>query len=79
MPRDFDKILGTEQIEKVINIDQSPIGRTPRSNPATYINVFNDIREVFSMTPDRECADISRADSALMSAAANVKPAKVMV
>jgi excinuclease ABC subunit A len=49
---DFDDILGAEYIEKVIDIDQSPIGRTPRSNPATYTNVFNDIREVFSMTPE---------------------------
>ncbi|AEE91787.1 excinuclease ABC (subunit A) [Tepidanaerobacter acetatoxydans Re1] len=52
LPGDFDEMLGIEQIEKVINIDQSPIGRTPRSNPATYTNVFNDIREVFSMTPE---------------------------
>ncbi|MDK2880011.1 MAG: excinuclease subunit [Thermoanaerobacteraceae bacterium] len=49
---DFDEILGVEHIEKVIDIDQSPIGRTPRSNPATYTNVFNDIREVFAMTPE---------------------------
>lgn len=52
LPGDFDKIIGAEKIEKVIDIDQSPIGRTPRSNPATYTNVFNDIREVFSMTPE---------------------------
>ncbi|WP_286680531.1 excinuclease ABC subunit UvrA [Tepidanaerobacter sp. EBM-49] len=52
LPGDFDKIIGAEQIEKVIDIDQSPIGRTPRSNPATYTNVFNDIREVFSITPE---------------------------
>jgi len=51
-PGDFDEILGVEHIGKVINIDQSPIGRTPRSNPATYTNVFNDIREVFSLTPE---------------------------
>ncbi|MCG1013050.1 excinuclease ABC subunit UvrA [Tepidanaerobacter sp. GT38] len=51
-PGDFDEILGIEHVEKVINIDQSPIGRTPRSNPATYTNVFNDIREVFSLTPE---------------------------
>lgn len=43
-------ILGTEVLDKVINIDQSPIGRTPRSNPATYTNLFNDIREVFAQT-----------------------------
>ena len=51
-PGDFDEILGIEHVGKVINIDQSPIGRTPRSNPATYTNVFNDIREVFSLTPE---------------------------
>ena len=51
-PGDFDEILGIEHVEKVINIDQSPIGRTPRSNPATYTNVFTDIREVYSMTTE---------------------------
>nr|WP_280144545.1 excinuclease ABC subunit UvrA [Caldanaerovirga acetigignens] len=51
-PGDFDGIEGVEYVEKVINIDQSPIGRTPRSNPATYTGVFNDIREVFSLTPE---------------------------
>ena len=44
------RIEGTEQLDKIINIDQSPIGRTPRSNPATYTNVFNDIREIFANT-----------------------------
>ncbi|MCD8391394.1 MAG: excinuclease ABC subunit UvrA [Firmicutes bacterium] len=44
------KIIGTEQLDKIIAIDQSPIGRTPRSNPATYTNLFNDIREVFAST-----------------------------
>jgi len=47
-----DAILGLEHLDKVINIDQSPIGRTPRSNPATYTGVFNDIREVFAQTPE---------------------------
>ncbi|MCH5186402.1 MAG: excinuclease ABC subunit UvrA, partial [Oscillospiraceae bacterium] len=46
------KISGIEKLDKVIDIDQSPIGRTPRSNPATYTNVFNDIREVFAQTND---------------------------
>ena len=48
----FDKMDGIEFFDKVIDIDQSPIGRTPRSNPATYTGVFNSIRDLFSMTPD---------------------------
>lgn len=48
----FDSIEGIENLDKVICIDQSPIGRTPRSNPATYTGVFTDIRELFAQTPD---------------------------
>ena len=48
----FKEIKNLDKLDKVINIDQSPIGRTPRSNPATYTNVFNDIRELFSKTVD---------------------------
>lgn len=48
----YGSISGLEHIDKVINIDQSPIGRTPRSNPATYTNLFNDIRDLFASTPD---------------------------
>ncbi|MBO4535010.1 MAG: excinuclease ABC subunit UvrA, partial [Clostridia bacterium] len=51
-PGDFDSVEGIEYFDKVINIDQSPIGRTPRSNPATYTGVFNDIRALFAKTPD---------------------------
>ena len=47
-----ERIEGEEHLDKVIAIDQSPIGRTPRSNPATYTNLFNDIRELFASTPD---------------------------
>ena len=48
----FREMIGIENLDKIICIDQSPIGRTPRSNPATYTGVFNDIRELFAMTPD---------------------------
>ncbi len=51
-PGDFKEILGVEHLDKVIAIDQSPIGRTPRSNPATYTGVFTDIRELFASTQD---------------------------
>ena len=51
---DFDRIEGVEYFDKVIAIDQSPIGRTPRSNPATYTGVFNSIRDLFAMTPDAQ-------------------------
>ncbi|MCM8780147.1 MAG: excinuclease ABC subunit UvrA, partial [Candidatus Omnitrophica bacterium] len=51
-PGDHDKITGTENIDKVIVVDQSPIGRTPRSNPATYTGVFTHIRDIFSQLPD---------------------------
>ncbi len=51
-PGKVDKIIGTEHLDKVINIDQSPIGRTPRSNPATYTGLFTDIRNLFAKTKD---------------------------
>lgn len=49
-PGNFDEIKGIDQLDKIIDIDQSPIGRTPRSNPATYTGVFDDIRDVFAQT-----------------------------
>jgi excinuclease ABC subunit A len=51
-PGKFDKIIGSGSIDKVIDIDQSPIGRTPRSNPATYTGVFTLIRDIFSQVPE---------------------------
>ena len=51
-PLPYDSIIGVENIDKLIEIDQSPIGRTPRSNPATFTGVFNDIRNLFEATPD---------------------------
>ncbi|WP_300284909.1 excinuclease ABC subunit UvrA [uncultured Alistipes sp.] len=53
-PLDHDRIEGIEHIDKLVVVDQSPIGRTPRSNPATYSNVFGDIRKLFEATPDAQ-------------------------
>ena len=55
-----DKITGVEQLDKVIDIDQSPIGRTPRSNPATYTGVFDQIRDLFASTPDAKAKGYSK-------------------
>lgn len=51
-PLSYESIDGVKNIDKVINVDQSPLGRTPRSNPATYTNVFNDIRDLFGQLPE---------------------------
>lgn len=51
-PGKVGKVLGLENIDKIIEIDQNPIGRTPRSNPATYTSVFDDIRDLFALTPE---------------------------
>ena len=53
-----------EQLDKVIDIDQSPIGRTPRSNPATYTGVFDMIRDLFAATPDAKAKGYKKEDSA---------------
>ena len=53
-PLSYDSIEGIEHIDKLVVVDQSPIGRTPRSNPATYSNVFSDIRKLFEATPDAQ-------------------------
>ena len=53
-PLEYDSVEGLEYIDKLVVVDQSPIGRTPRSNPATYANVFSDIRRLFELTPDAQ-------------------------
>lgn len=53
-PLEYDSIEGVDNIDKIVVVDQSPIGRTPRSNPATYTNVFADIRHLFELTPDAQ-------------------------
>ena len=53
-PLEYDSVEGIGHIDKLVVVDQSPIGRTPRSNPATYSNVFSDIRKLFEMTPDAQ-------------------------
>lgn len=59
IPGKHKKILGTENLDKVIDISQSPIGRTPRSNPATYTGVFTDIRDLFASTNDSKAKGFS--------------------
>ncbi|MBC2851397.1 excinuclease ABC subunit UvrA [Cetobacterium sp. 8H] len=59
-PLEYKTIEGVEQLDKVIDIDQSPIGRTPRSNPATYTKVFDDIRDIFSQTKDAKSRGYSK-------------------
>lgn len=60
IPGKHKEILGIEQLDKVINIDQSPIGRTPRSNPATYTGVFDQIRDLFASTQDAKARGYSK-------------------
>jgi len=60
IPGKHTKMLGIEQLDKVINIDQSPIGRTPRSNPATYTGIFDQIRDLFTATQDAKMRGYSK-------------------
>ncbi len=60
IPGDHDEIIGVEQLDKIIDIDQSPIGRTPRSNPATYTGVFDQIRDLFASTNDAKAKGYSK-------------------
>jgi len=75
-PGEHERIVGLDQLDKVIAIDQSPIGRTPRSNPATYTNVFNPIRNLMAMTPEAGCAATAPGASASTCRAAAARPAR---
>lgn len=68
-----------EQLDKIIDIDQSPIGRTPRSNPATYTGVFDMIRDLFAATPDAKARGYKKDVSVSTSKADAVRPAAEMV
>lgn len=61
LPGDCDDILGMENIDKIINVSQEPIGRTPRSNPATYIKVFDDIRALFATAPEARALGFNKS------------------
>ena len=63
---EYSKIEGIDNVDKVVNVDQSPIGRTPRSNPATYTGVFSDIRNLFVNLPEARYVAISLGVSRLM-------------
>lgn len=78
-PGRHKEILGIENIDKVINIDQSPIGRTPRSNPATYTGVFDMIRDLLHLQMRPRPGATRRADLVLTSRVAGVRPAREMV
>ena len=76
-PLPYDSIEGIEHVDKLVVVDQSPIGRTPRSNPATYSNVFADIRKLFEMTPDAQVRGFAADASPSTSRAAAARRAAV--
>ena len=76
LPGNHDDLLGVENIDKVVNIDQSPIGRTPRSNPATYTGAFTPIRELFSNLPEARVRGYAPAGFPSTSRAAGARPAR---
>lgn len=77
-PGEHEEIKGIDQLDKIIDIDQSPIGRTPRSNPATYTGVFDDIRDVFAQTNEAKIRGYQKDALVLMLKAVVVKLVKAM-
>ena len=77
-PAPHESLTGLELLDKVIDIDQSPIGRTPRSNPATYTGAFTHIREWFANMPEAKARGYARAGFRSTSRAADAKPARAM-
>ena len=75
-PAPYRDIQGLEHFDKVIDIDQSPIGRTPRSNPATYTGVFTPVRELFAGVPESRARGYTQDVSALTSVAGAAKPVR---
>ena len=65
-PLEYSSIKGLENLDKVVDVNQSPIGRTPRSNPATYTGVFSEIRSLFTQTPKHKLEAINPVVLALM-------------
>ena len=65
---EHSRIEGIQQLDKIINIDQSPFGRTPRSNPGTYVGVLDDIRQVFAATPEARALGFSSSRFSLPAA-----------
>ena len=78
-PGKFRSIKGIEHIDKVVEISQAPIGRTPRSNPATYTGVFDDIRDVYTLTKEAKIRVILKEDFLLMLKVEDARHVKVMV
>lgn len=74
-PGRYKEIRGLENVEKVIDIDQSPIGRTPRSNPATYTGVFDDIRGLFAQTNEAKLRGYGKGRFSFNVKGDGVKPA----
>ncbi len=72
----YDDIIGVEELDNVIVIDQSPIGRTPRSNPATYTGLFDHVRDLFAKTPEARARGYKKGRFHSMSKAAGVKPVR---